>query len=97
MTEEQLKTIRNFEVRVRQALLMCDKLKAENAGLQAQIEVQQNLNDSLEKEKRQLQTKYDNLQMARIISISRNDFKATKSRLSELVRDINKCINLLNE
>ena len=97
MTEEQLKTIRNFEVRVRQALFMCDKLKGENADLQAQLETQKKLNDSLNKENKQLQTEYGNLQMARIISLSRNDFKATKSRLSELVRDVDKCIALLNE
>ena len=97
MTEEQLKIIRNFEVRVRQVLFLCDKLKEENANLHSQLTEQKNTNDSLNKEIIQLQLKYDNLKVARIISVSGDNFKATKNRLSKLVREVDKCIALLNE
>ena len=97
MTEEQLKIIRNFEVRVRQIIFLCDKLKEENASLLTQLSVQKSVNDSIIKERTQLQLKYDNLMVARMISVSRNDFKATKNRLSKLVREVDKCIALLNE
>ena len=97
MTEEQLKIVRNFEVRVRQTLFLCDKLKEENAGLQLKLTEQKSANDSLREENTQLQLKYDNLQVARLISASREDFKTTKNRLSKLVRDVDKCIALLNE
>jgi FtsZ-binding cell division protein ZapB len=97
MTEEQLKIIRNFEVRVRQTLFLCDKLKEENAKLHSQLTEEKSMNDSLKKENTQIQLKYDNLKVARMISVSRNDFKATKNRLSKLVRDVDKCIALLNE
>jgi len=97
MTEEQLKIIRNFEVRVRQIMLLCDKLKEENANLLTQLSVQKNVNDSLIEERKQLQLKYDNLLVARMISVNKNDFKTTKNRLSKLVREVDKCIALLNE
>jgi cell division septum initiation protein DivIVA len=97
MTEEQLKTIRNFEVRIRQTLFLCDKLREENTNLQSQLAEQKSRNDSLREEIMQLQTNYDNLKIARMISASREDFKATKSRLSKLVREVDKCITLLNE
>jgi len=97
MTEEQLKIIRNFEVRVRQTLFLCDKLKKENENLQFQLATQKNANESLNKENSQLQLKYDNLKVARMISVGRDDFKATKNRLSKLVREVEKCIALLNE
>jgi len=97
MTEEQLKIIRNFEVRVHQILVLCDKLKEENANLQSQLTTQMGINESLNKENSQLQIKYDNLKVARMISVSRDDFKATKDRLSKLVREVDKCITLLNE
>ena len=97
MTEEQLKIIRNFEIRVHQVLLLCDKLKEENANLQSQLVVQKGINESLINENSQLQIKYDNLKVARMISVSRNDFKATKSRLSKLVREVDRCIDLLNK
>jgi len=97
MTEEQLKTIRNFEVRVRQILFLSDKLREENANLQLQLSEQKSIYDSLRTEHTQLQLKYDNLKMVRMISVSRDDFKATKNRLSKLVREVDKCIALLNE
>jgi len=97
MTEGQTKTIRNFEVRVRQILFLCDKLKEENAALQSQFAGQKSLNDSLREENSQLQFKYDNLKIARMVSVNHDDFKATKNRLSKLVREVDKCIALLNE
>jgi len=97
MTEEQLKIIRNFEVRVHQMFLLCDKLKEEKTNLESQLTVQKEINESLHKENSQLQLKYDNLKVARMISVSRDDFKSTKSRLSKLVREVDKCIALLNE
>ena len=96
MTEEQLKTIRNFEVRVRQVLFLCDKLREENANLQSMLTEEKSINDSLKENFIQLQTSYDNLKAARMISVGREDFKATKNRLSKLVREVDKCIALLN-
>ena len=97
MTDEQLIIIRNFEVRVRQVLVLCDNLKKENAELKLQLAKQESINDSLNKENTQLQLKCDNLRVARMISVRQDDFKATKDRLSKLVREVDKCINLLNE
>jgi predicted nuclease with TOPRIM domain len=97
MTEEQLKIIRNFEVRIRQVLFSYDKLKEENANLHSQLTEQKKEVNSLREEKIELQTKYDSLKVARMISVSRDDFKATKERLSKLVREVDVCIALLNE
>ena len=97
MTDEQLKIIRNFEIRVHQVLVLCDNLKKENAGLKLRLAEQKSINDSLNKENTQLNLKYDNLKTARMISVNPGDFKATKDRLSNLVREVDKCIALLNE
>jgi len=97
MTEEQLRIIRNFEMRVRQVLFLCDKLREDNTKLQLQITEQKSINDLLLEENTQIQLKYDNLKVARMISVSRDDFKTTKNRLSKLVREVDKCIALLNE
>jgi cell division protein FtsB len=97
MNEEQQKILRNFEVRIRQTLFLCDRLRKENANLQSQLAEQASANDSLKNENVQLQLKYDNLKVARMIAVSRDDFKDTKNRLSELVREVEKCIASLNE
>ncbi|MDR0505885.1 MAG: hypothetical protein LBH32_03575 [Dysgonamonadaceae bacterium] len=53
--------------------------------------------DALLEENKVLKYKYDNLKMVKIISVKQDDFKAAKNRLSKLVREVDKCIALLNE
>lgn len=97
MTDEQAKMVDNFEARVRQLMFLCDSLKQENADLKLLFAGQKALNESLTEENEQLKNKYDNLKMAKIISVRQNDFSEAKKRLSNLVREVDKCIALLNE
>ena len=97
MTEEQLKNMRSFEVRVHQILQLCDKLRIENANFKSQLEELRGINDSLKEENSKLKIRYDNLKIARMISVSKDDFKATKERLSNLVLEVDKCIVSLNK
>jgi predicted RNase H-like nuclease (RuvC/YqgF family) len=97
MTDDQVKMVANFEARVRQLMFLCDSLKQENANLQGLLVGQKALNESLTEENEQLKNKYDNLKMAKIISVRQNDFSAAQKRLSNLVREVDRCIALLNE
>lgn len=97
MTDDQAKLVANFEAKVRQLMFLCDSLKQENADLKSLLIGQKALNESLTGENEQLKNKYDNLKMAKIISVRQNDFRAAKKRLSNLVREVDKCIALLNE
>ncbi|MDR3341016.1 MAG: hypothetical protein LBT25_13195 [Candidatus Symbiothrix sp.] len=97
MTEDQLKIAANFEARVRQLIFLCDNLRAENIDLKSRLELQETSNDSLTKEIEKLNKKYDTLKMAQIISGGRDDLEDAKDRISKLVREVNKCIALLNE
>ena len=97
MTEEQIKTMRIFEVRVHQILQLCDRLKDENALLNSQLEEQRIVIGSLNENYSRLKNKYDNLKIAQVIYASRGDFKATKDRLKDLVREVDKCITLLSK
>jgi hypothetical protein len=97
MTEDQLKIAANFEARVRQLMFLCDNLRGENVDLKSQLAIQKSSNDSLTEDIKQLNKKYDMLKMARIISVSQDDFEGAKSRISKLVREVDKCIALLNE
>ncbi|MDR2692441.1 MAG: hypothetical protein LBB73_09195 [Dysgonamonadaceae bacterium] len=97
MTDEQTKMVANFEARVRQLMFLCDSLKRENADLKLLFAEQKALNESLTEENEQLKNKYGNLKMAKIIAVGQNDFSKAKKRLSNLVREVDKCIALLNE
>jgi flagellin-like hook-associated protein FlgL len=97
MTEEQSKLIYVFEDRVHRLMEICDGLRAENSGLKLQIEALQQAQTILEEANKTIKSKYDNLKTARILSVKQEDMKSAKTRLSKLVKEVDKCIGLLNE
>ena len=97
MTEEQKKILDDFELRVKLLMSLCDKLKLENKNLKETIALQKNEIESMNAVIRDWTLKYDNLKLAKIISTDDEEMKRTKKRLSGLVREIDKCIALLNE
>lgn len=97
MTNDQKKVLTDFEARVRQLMFMCEDLKRENAELKEQLTAKSELYQSALVEIKELHTKYDNLKIARVISVKHEEIKTAKQRLSKLVREVDKCIALLNE
>jgi len=95
MTEEEKLSILSFEARIQQLIASYCALKKENETLLTTI---------IEKEKEILNLKtiveqskadYDNLKLAKMISVSDNDVKDAKLRISNMVRTVNKCIRIL--
>ena len=97
MTEERSKLLDIFENQVYQLIRICNDLKEENNELKFQIEVLKQSNGELEQANKTIKVKYDNLKMARIISVKKDDVKSAKNSLSKLVKEVDKCIALLNE
>ena len=99
MTEDQKRLLAVFEIRVHDLITLCEEQKKKID------ELYQLLND---KDKELIQTgqtidqltaKCENLLTARIVSetMSETEVKSARSRLSKLVREVDKCIALLNE
>ncbi len=97
MTEEQQKILTGFETRVRQLMLFCDSLKREKTELENALEIKEEALRKSEELIRDLNSKYDNLKVATMISFGKTDIKGAKQKLSGLVREIDKCIALINE
>lgn len=85
----------DLEVRIKQVLFLCDSLKAENARLRTEIRSGQLQLEETAKELAQLNAKYDSLKMARTITAASVDVETAKEKLSKMVREVDKCINLL--
>lgn len=66
-----------------------DELKAKLAGLE------QKLTD-LKSENRELVKKYDDLKVAKVLSVGDDEQKQVKQRINKIVREIDKCIAQLN-
>jgi len=97
MTEDQEKLLAVFEVRVRDLISLCDERKQKIKDLALALEYRETeLKQAMQKIE-EITTKYDNLLMAKVVSADESEIKKAKTRLSKLVREVDKCIALLNE
>ena len=95
MTDENSKLLVDLEVRIKQLLFSCDSLKDENDRLKTEIGLRQDHIDEVTKNLKDLKTKYDSLKTVRTITAASVDVDTAKFKLSKLVREVDKCINLL--
>jgi predicted nuclease with TOPRIM domain len=96
MTQEETKKLQVFEAHFRMLMGKFVQLKAENAELYDMVDQKDAALKELQQKHEELQKQYDNLKLAKIISVSDSDLDNAKKRLAKLVRDVDKCIALLN-
>lgn len=97
MTEDQKRLLAVFEVRLRDLIAICDRQKRkidELGGVLSQRD------EELQRAKEMIQelnAKCDNMLTAQAVSMNDGDIKSARTRISKLVREVDKCIALLNE
>ena len=96
MTEQDQILLDDFKARLRLLIHRHDRLKAEKQQLLDQLELMRNEISVLKAENRELFIKYDNLKIARVLSVSDDDKQQAKQRINKIVREIDKCIAQLN-
>ena len=90
MNEEDQKIWAVLEVRLQDVITLCDERKQTIESLTQTIH-------QMEADYRTLHAKYTDLLTAGyIVSAEEDERKAAKKRLSDLVRDVDKCLALLN-
>ena len=97
MTEEEKMLLNSFETQLRHLIYLHDELKRENAKLKKLLDIEKLKNEKVQAQYDELEVSYTNLKTATAISLNGSDVKETKLRLSKLVREVDKCIALLNE
>lgn len=88
--------MKKFEAKVRQVIAQFRVLKQENADLYAELEGKDEEIKQLKADLAQSQRDYNNLKLAKMIEISDADIKASKTKITRMVREINKCISILS-
>jgi predicted RNase H-like nuclease (RuvC/YqgF family) len=91
------KTLTLFTTRMRQMILQYKKIKSENNQLYTMVDERDAKIKELNAVLTQMQNDYQSLKMAKMIEISDGDMESAQKRLAKLIRDVNKCITLLNE
>ena len=94
MTREQEIALRNFEARVRQLMSAYTEVLLQNRKLNCELaQCKQQLSEAQIKQQAQ---QYEVLRTARMIEVSGDDVKASKARIAKLIREVDKCIALLD-
>lgn len=96
MTDENKKLLEDLRFRVKQVMFLCDSLREENSLLKSDLQDCKRAMGEQAEQLERLREKYDSLKMARTITAAAVDVDAARERLSKLMREVDKCINLLN-
>ena len=96
MTAQEEQALHLFETRVRQLILSYQKLAQDNQRLQQELVEKQQARDEALAQNQQLNMDYNNLKLARMMTVNGEDLQSAKNRLSRLIREVDKCIALLN-
>ena len=90
-------SVKIFASKVRQLILQLQKLKQENANLEATIQKLKEENEQKSQALKALQVEYNSLMMGKILNIADNDIEISKRRINNMIRTIDKCITILSE
>lgn len=88
--------IGNFESKLSRLMEAYTQLFAENTGLREQLAQQSVELTKMREQYDELTASYANLKLAKIISVGDSEIGGTRQRLLELVREVDRCIALLN-
>ncbi len=97
MTDGEKKRLDKFDYNVKHLLKQHKELKENKAQLEQLLKEEKEKNERLQVYCKQIEANYSNLKTATAISLNGSDVKDTKLRLSKLVREVDKCIALLNQ
>lgn len=97
MTEDSKRLLVLFEVRFRELIARCDQQKLKIKELESALEQKNTELNNAISQIEALNAKCDNMLTAQVLSVREGDLKNAKMRLSKLVREVDKCITLLNE
>ncbi|MGB4539903.1 MAG: hypothetical protein WBI19_07180 [Prolixibacteraceae bacterium] len=97
MTEESLLLVKELKGRIHLVFGEFERLERRNEELQQEIMALKGKIEVLEKEKADHVTKYENLKLAKRIAEGYGDNRTARLKINKLLREIDKCVALLNE
>ncbi len=97
MTEDQKRLLAVFEVRLHDLIVLCEQQRREINELRTILSSKDEALRIAQEEIEALNAKCDNLLTARVFSTNEEEMRNAKQRLSKLVREVDKCITLMNE
>ena len=97
MTEESLLLVKELKEKIHLVFGEFEKLEKRNEELEQEIISLKNKVRFLEEEKGILGTKYENLKLAKAIEGGCGESQTARNKMNRLMREIDKCVALLND
>ena len=97
MTNRYEELIHAFEIKLRKLISEYKSLQTQNAQLKADLDRKQTDLMIAHQEVLELRKNYDQLKMARNLGVSENEKVESKQKIAKMVREIDKCLALLDE
>ncbi len=97
MTEESLLLVKELKEKIHRVFGEFEQLEKRNEELQQVIVSLNNTVEVLEKEKGELTTRYENLKLAKVLENGYGDNRLARQKITKMLREIDKCVALLNE
>jgi hypothetical protein len=96
MTENE-SIVNSLEAKVKKLILVHDELKQDNRALLSENEELRNAIELKENELKELHGRYEHLKLAKLLVSGSEDTHDAKLKVNRIVREIDKCIALLNK
>jgi len=96
MTENET-VVNSLQEKIQKVIVLHDQLKNENKRLLTENDELLNTIKNKDNEIKALQTKHDQLKLAKLLSTKSEDVHDAKLKVNRIVREIDKCIALLNK
>ena len=97
MTEQERELLDGFEARVRHLAYLFQEARQKNTELQRLLDDEKQQSRQLQRELDSLRADYEDLKSGVAISLDGGDIQKAKQQISHLVREVDKCMALLNE
>ena len=97
MTNNYENLINEFENNLQRLISECESLKIQNAALQKKFDEKQIELECAYKKKLEIEENYNHLHTARYLNTSPKERKISKQYVDRMVREIDKCLALLDE
>jgi chromosome segregation ATPase len=94
---EQESIISSLEGKINKLLSVLNQTKAENQQLSEELMNVRHAIELKDTELKELNEKYENLKLARLLVNGGEDVHTAKLKVNKIVREIDKCIALLNK
>jgi vacuolar-type H+-ATPase subunit D/Vma8 len=97
MTDQERNLLIDVKGKVKLIIARNESLKQEKDHLKGKIGDLEQTISQLREENNLLEQKYKNLKLAKMLTASDDENKDAKSKIQKIVREIDKCIALLNK